>query len=89
MIEDAPFDDSSLRTSISSWISFYGYTKRVGHDIIRIILSGRDSGPDLYAMMLVMGKERVAARFTRAIEDLGCPGFTEMLREESLESSAL
>lgn len=88
-VEALPFNTSTHKAVIQAWGSDYGLTKREAHDAVRIALSGRDSGPDLYAMMLVMGRDRVLNRLHRFTEHLAKPIMEEIAKDESMESAAL
>ena len=89
VVEDLPFDETTLKSIICAWGSYYGMTKRQSHDVVRLALSGRESGPDLYAMMLVMGREMVVNRFRRFTDQLAKPIMEEIAKDESMESAAL
>ena len=39
--------------------------------VLRVALTGRTNTPDMYEIMQILGKERIAKRFEKAIEEMG------------------
>lgn len=57
-----PFTEPYLKACVECLRRDFAMTKREIHTFLRLLVTGQESGPEFYAMLVIMGRERVMAR---------------------------
>src|SRR5690606_25302083 len=66
-----PFDATNLETTLKNTAKELGVKAGVLVHPVRLAVTGNPSGPSLYHLLEVIGKEKVMARIDRAMEQFG------------------